>query len=62
MIENICQLPTYQHVLIIILVQIILGVINIFMSKSENIKSNSVSELIFNIVVSIVKRLFTKRT
>jgi uncharacterized membrane-anchored protein YhcB (DUF1043 family) len=58
--DNICNLPGWQHITIILIVQLIIGFINLRMSKAETIKSNSVEELILRTIGSMVKRLFTK--
>lgn len=59
-IDNVCSLPAYQHIGIIILVQFMLGFVNLYLSKSEKTKSSSVAEFVFNTFVSMVKRLFKK--
>lgn len=57
MLENICSLPTYQHIGIIILVQLCLGFVNLYLSKTEKVESNSIAELVFNTFVGIIRRL-----
>lgn len=58
MIENICSLPTYQHLLIIFLVQFVLGCIDVYLSKNDEVKSNSIADFIFNIFATVAKRIF----
>lgn len=58
--EQICALPQWQHFTIILAVQIVIGLVNIKMSKTESLKSNSVEELILRGLASMVKRLFNK--
>lgn len=57
---GICELPQYQHFIIILIVQIFIGFINIKMSKSEKIESNSVEELFIKTIVSMTKRIFKR--
>lgn len=56
MLDNICGLPTWQHIGIIILVQFCLGLVNLYMSKSDKTKANSIAEFVFNLIASILKR------
>lgn len=55
-LETICTLPNWQHFLVILLVQFGLGLVNLYMSKTEKVKSNSIAELVFNFIVSMVRR------
>lgn len=54
--EAVCSLPNWQHFLVILLVQFSLGLVNLYMSKTDKVKSNSIAEMVFNFIVSIVRR------
>lgn len=56
LMDSVCELPGWQNFLVVLLVHFALGLVNLFMSKTEKVKANSIAELIFNVLVSIVKR------
>ncbi len=55
-IDIICQLPKEDHLLLILSY----SVLEAWLGKTEKMKSSSVLELIFNLLLAGVKRLFNK--
>ena len=64
MLDNICNLPTWQHVGLILIGQTLAPIIIFYLdskiAKSEKIESNSLREYILKYFASLVGRFFNK--
>lgn len=56
MTDLVCSLPHWEHYSIILIV----AIVEMWLGKTDKLKSASIIELIINIIVSMMKRVFKK--
>lgn len=58
--DLICNIPQWQHLLIILIAQLIFMSIEYWMGKTDKTKSGSLLELILNVVKLIITKSWRK--
>ena len=61
MIAEVCNLPYYEHILVIVITQLVFMVAEYWLGKTNKTKAGSTLELIKNILVAIVRQYFKRR-
>ena len=61
MIDEICRLPYYEHLAVIIITQLVLSLVEYWLGKTDKTKGGSIIEVIKNFIVAIVRQYIKRR-